>query len=186
MRASPSGGSAAASLRSRVVAALVEKPLEEVALERELADLPHGVVMLPPRGLLRPLPLALRPGLAEHVGGPTSWSRHSHAGDGATPRSPATCDSILLPLATSSATAILNSGPYALLVDFDTLDPSLSGPRCLSAHRRGIRTESQTVSKNRQPHYFRAAILEALEGVAAPPWDAMRALSVSLINVHNP
>ena len=31
-----------------------------------------------------------------------------------------------------------------------------------------------------------AAVLEALAGVAAPPWGAVRALSGSLINVHNP
>lgn len=78
---------------------------------------------------------------------PTGWSRHSHAGD-----------SVLSPLTTSGATAILNSGPYVPFVDFDALDPSLSGPRCLSAHCRGIRTESQTVSKNRQPHYLASGV----------------------------
>ena len=82
---------------------------------------------------------------------PTSWSRHSQASDGDTPCSEATCDSVRSPLTTSNATAILNSGLYVLFVDLDT-SPSQSAPHPYAAHCRGIRTNLQIVSRNRQPH----------------------------------
>lgn len=85
-RARPPGGLAAASPRSRAVAAPVEKPPEEVAPGREPPDRPQGLLTLPPRGLLRPLPLALRRRLPEHAArradelvAPLARQRRSHA-----------------------------------------------------------------------------------------------------------
>lgn len=63
----PPGSPPAAVRPLGVVAVVVAKPAEEVALDGGLPDLAQRLVVLPSRGLLRPLPLALLLGLAEHV-----------------------------------------------------------------------------------------------------------------------
>jgi hypothetical protein len=68
-RGSPPGSSPAAARLLRAVAVVVAKPAEEVALDGEQPDLAQRLAVLPSRNLLRPLPLALLLGLAEHVVG---------------------------------------------------------------------------------------------------------------------